>query len=324
MLQHLGRWASPDPLQVHAGGGGEFGNSYHYVGGNLLQARDPMGLDVQFADVEGRRTTTGSGWRNGPFITMHSTAEPESSGQQQRLDRQAQQREQIVSGLRAGFANMYSNLIADARRDGASEEEIGRLQLEQRLVVASINDPEQSGGRWHLTLDTREIDRQLRGRVHWTYARLREAVESSEVVAIAGEREHQRLTMSWERGITQALPRRSGSGAPVAFSVIASRTIEDGPADIGRNVIHEIVLHAVMRLRNSSSLQRRHRSRREITNPEDDDRSAADIGSDFLKYYIRTSNESPFGPPPGRAYNPESQGAVQIISDTIQGLDEAR
>ena len=44
LMPHLGRWASPDPLQIHAGGGGEFGNSYHYVSGNLLQARDPLGL----------------------------------------------------------------------------------------------------------------------------------------------------------------------------------------------------------------------------------------------------------------------------------------
>jgi len=44
LMPHLGRWASPDPLQVHSGGGGEFGNSYHYVSGNLLQATDPNGL----------------------------------------------------------------------------------------------------------------------------------------------------------------------------------------------------------------------------------------------------------------------------------------
>ncbi len=45
LMPHLGRWASPDPLQIHAGGGGEFGNSYHYVSGSLLQARDPLGLN---------------------------------------------------------------------------------------------------------------------------------------------------------------------------------------------------------------------------------------------------------------------------------------
>ncbi|MDH5493723.1 MAG: RHS repeat-associated core domain-containing protein, partial [Myxococcales bacterium] len=44
LIPRIGRWASPDPLQVHAGSGGEFGNSYHYVSGNLLQARDPDGL----------------------------------------------------------------------------------------------------------------------------------------------------------------------------------------------------------------------------------------------------------------------------------------
>ena len=51
LMPHLGRWATPDPLQVHAGGGGEFGNSYHYVSGNLLQARDPDGLDGEDAGL---------------------------------------------------------------------------------------------------------------------------------------------------------------------------------------------------------------------------------------------------------------------------------
>jgi len=45
LIPRLARWASPDPLQVHAMGGGEAMNSYHYVAGNLLQARDPVGLD---------------------------------------------------------------------------------------------------------------------------------------------------------------------------------------------------------------------------------------------------------------------------------------
>ena len=44
LMPRLGRWASPDPLHVHASGGGEALNSYHYVSGNLLQARDPLGL----------------------------------------------------------------------------------------------------------------------------------------------------------------------------------------------------------------------------------------------------------------------------------------
>lgn len=44
LIPRIGRWASADPLQVHDAGGGETGNSYHYVGSNLLQARDPIGL----------------------------------------------------------------------------------------------------------------------------------------------------------------------------------------------------------------------------------------------------------------------------------------
>jgi RHS repeat-associated protein len=44
LVQRLGRWATPDPLSIHALGGGEIGNSYHYVSGNIFQARDPLGL----------------------------------------------------------------------------------------------------------------------------------------------------------------------------------------------------------------------------------------------------------------------------------------
>ena len=47
LLARLGRWASPDPLHVHASGGGEALNSYHYVSGSLLQSRDPNGLDPE-------------------------------------------------------------------------------------------------------------------------------------------------------------------------------------------------------------------------------------------------------------------------------------
>ncbi|MCA9574635.1 MAG: SpvB/TcaC N-terminal domain-containing protein [Polyangiales bacterium] len=47
LIPRLGRWASVDPLSVHAMGGGEAMNGYHYVGGSLLQARDPLGLQCQ-------------------------------------------------------------------------------------------------------------------------------------------------------------------------------------------------------------------------------------------------------------------------------------
>ncbi|MBK8588977.1 MAG: hypothetical protein IPN77_07585 [Sandaracinaceae bacterium] len=46
LIPRVGRWASVDPLSAHAMGGGEAMNGFHYVSGNLLQARDPLGLDV--------------------------------------------------------------------------------------------------------------------------------------------------------------------------------------------------------------------------------------------------------------------------------------
>lgn len=51
LIPRIGRWASPDPLAVHAAGGGEVLNGYHYVSGNLLQARDPIGLDGDSIDA---------------------------------------------------------------------------------------------------------------------------------------------------------------------------------------------------------------------------------------------------------------------------------
>ncbi|MFN9811828.1 MAG: RHS repeat-associated core domain-containing protein, partial [Deltaproteobacteria bacterium] len=50
LIPRLGRWATPDPLHIHASGGGEALNSYHYVSGNLLQAVDPLGLNATVAE----------------------------------------------------------------------------------------------------------------------------------------------------------------------------------------------------------------------------------------------------------------------------------
>lgn len=58
LAPHLGRWASADPAETHALSGGEALNSYHYVSGNLLQARDPIGLWSD--DVAGARKAASS------------------------------------------------------------------------------------------------------------------------------------------------------------------------------------------------------------------------------------------------------------------------
>ena len=58
LIARLGRWSSPDPQHVHASGGGQMLNSYHYVSGNSFQARDPLGLDsdvkATHVDEQGR------------------------------------------------------------------------------------------------------------------------------------------------------------------------------------------------------------------------------------------------------------------------------
>jgi len=51
LMPRIARWSTPDPLQIHALGGGEPFNSYHYVSGNLLQATDPVGLGDPDAGV---------------------------------------------------------------------------------------------------------------------------------------------------------------------------------------------------------------------------------------------------------------------------------
>lgn len=45
LIPRIARWSSPDPMSIHAAAGGEVGNAYHYVAGNLLQGRDPLGLE---------------------------------------------------------------------------------------------------------------------------------------------------------------------------------------------------------------------------------------------------------------------------------------
>lgn len=59
LVQRIGRWATPDPLSIHAAGGGEAVNAYHYVSGNLLQTRDPLALWPDLAQVKSPLITAG-------------------------------------------------------------------------------------------------------------------------------------------------------------------------------------------------------------------------------------------------------------------------
>jgi RHS repeat-associated protein len=70
---YLGRWLSPDPLTIHAGGADP--NPYAYVGGWLGKATDPLGLDqVTRSDDGGPWVDYGSDWAP---ITAAPSPEPE-------------------------------------------------------------------------------------------------------------------------------------------------------------------------------------------------------------------------------------------------------
>lgn len=59
LVPRIARWATPDPLSIHAVGGGEALNAFHYLSGNLLQARDPLGLEgVATSSPQGAGQTT--------------------------------------------------------------------------------------------------------------------------------------------------------------------------------------------------------------------------------------------------------------------------
>lgn len=231
------------------------------------------------------------------------------------VDRQAQNREDAVAGLRAGFETLYGNLVDAARGAGAGENAINQLERDGALVVGSIMDPfVGADGRYHLSLDTSRIDSELEGPIHWAYARLREAVESSEVIGLAVDREATRMVRPGESGITASLPRGSDSRRPVALSIVSQNSVLRGSVDVGRNIIHEIDLHAVPRLRGASPEVRSHQQRRRRSV---DGRGAADLGDDFLRRFIPTSGEGPFGPAPDRNYNPDRRGLLRIGFDVL-------
>jgi RHS repeat-associated protein len=81
LIPRLGRWASPDPLSIHAAGGGEVGNAYHYVSGNLLQGRDPLGLsDENDAVAQAVGVNMGDGFNEGQVYAVKPGAETPKDG----------------------------------------------------------------------------------------------------------------------------------------------------------------------------------------------------------------------------------------------------
>jgi RHS repeat-associated protein len=87
LIPRIGRWASADPLAIHALGGGEAMNSYHYVSGNILQTTDPLGLasyqidndNIVSGDVWYQRQGQGSDPNGGTFVAMTGPPPPQPS-----------------------------------------------------------------------------------------------------------------------------------------------------------------------------------------------------------------------------------------------------
>jgi len=117
-MPHLGRWASADPLQTHGGGGGEFGNSYHYVAGNVLQARDPWGLNAyDFIEYhKGRGFSAAESMarsfaHHGVDATLGATAAPIAPGSQFGHATQGFARQGFRSEIHDGTQNQVGHFL---------------------------------------------------------------------------------------------------------------------------------------------------------------------------------------------------------------------
>ncbi len=80
-MPRIGRWASPDPLHIHAVGGGEALNSYHYIAGNLLQGSDPIGLCEDPAGCESKEPVGGERRSGGERATTSGSTSQNSRGE---------------------------------------------------------------------------------------------------------------------------------------------------------------------------------------------------------------------------------------------------
>lgn len=129
LVPRLGRWTTPDPLSVHAAGGGETGNSYHYVSGNLLQARDPFGLSS--VDYITERT-------NAAFIHSHSDEQAETLADMMVHDEYYQIASRIDHyAFGRDFEDVPVNGGAKVLRDSA-----GRIEgVESATTSADLQDP---------------------------------------------------------------------------------------------------------------------------------------------------------------------------------------
>ena len=137
LVPRIARWLSPDPIHIHAIGGGEVLNSFHYVSGSNLQVRDPNGLGahdgeptqaipVDYAvserdtgrvievEVDFEQPANGNAdafaqtlqWVVHHYVTSHSNNE----GERAQGDERPQRREETLVGNATGLDTSYQSV----------------------------------------------------------------------------------------------------------------------------------------------------------------------------------------------------------------------
>ena len=146
LIPRLARWASVDPLSVHALGGGEPMNGYHYVSGSLLQARDPLGLAAAGAQTApgeppppkgpatGGSTADEYFQRTGDIDGWLTRAAKELRAIERSLEEYRLNHEQPSSVLAGSEMRNPDDRAAQDEVDQARLESLRRLQAAERLV----------------------------------------------------------------------------------------------------------------------------------------------------------------------------------------------
>ena len=142
LIARVGRWASPDPLHVHAAEGGEALNSFHYVRGNVLQARDPVGLSI-YTGVHNDRTVVSKGERgNLTDAVVEADTDPR---------RLVQQRREIAEDIRD---HLRLSVLLEARSRAAALAAAG----DDRAATQALADGMAEADAISLNYSTGEIE----------------------------------------------------------------------------------------------------------------------------------------------------------------------
>jgi len=237
LVSHLGRWASPDPLQTHAVGGGEAINGYHYVAGNLLQANDPAGLEMLFASGSIALNDYG---QMSPGSRTPTDRVGRSDGAAARADR-----ETIVSAMRGGIAAVMDERIARATTDA----ERATLRAERDIAAGGIGIGVNARGEYRIEFSDdslAQLDALARDRVGGSLspevADLRDVTRDSRRATIGFEAGSDVLGAPRVRG--DAMVTTEGVTFPFAHNGPMILLDRDASSDVlAESSVHETNLH---------------------------------------------------------------------------------